>query len=231
MLSPWSKNKERKFKRLYPTTPDDELAKMLKMSHGMIIKKADELNLEKADQEEEWTPSDDLILTSGFELTSNDSLSHVLDKNKASIEHRAYQMGLRKDTNYYDIDPDDNRYVELWEQWWKESNKKKSKKHYLTGKALHYIFPMYRIEEEMPIGNLWLDWAVPQLNLAFEVQGEQHLEFNDHFYDTKFDFERAKDRDMEKDQMCESSGIALIHLYPDEGFSINLLRQKIEDVT
>ena len=57
---------------------------------------------------------------------------------------------------------------------------------------------------------LYLDIYLPTLNVAIEVDGEQHSERNDFFHKDRQAFLRAKFRDEQKKEWCELNDIKLI---------------------
>jgi very-short-patch-repair endonuclease len=79
------------------------------------------------------------------------------------------------------------------------------------------LFGNHRVAREHPIGErLRLDFYIKNLNLAYEVQGIQHTEFNGFHYDSKEAFAAAKLRDKRKVELCMELGITLVHLTYDE---------------
>ncbi|MCM8767936.1 MAG: hypothetical protein NC921_04040 [Candidatus Omnitrophica bacterium] len=73
---------------------------------------------------------------------------------------------------------------------------------------LHYYIPTIGLE---------VDMAIPELSLAFEVQGEQHRD-PEHFFNTRkrFKFLSQKERDKYLKEMLEINGWKLIELYPED---------------
>lgn len=71
--------------------------------------------------------------------------------------------------------------------------------------------------EEVPIpgSQLKLDFFIPQLNTAIEVQGQQHTEFNNHFYKDKIAFRRAQLNDQTKKAWCKQHGLIFVELNYD----------------
>ena len=91
----------------------------------------------------------------------------------------------------------------------------KSKGQYHLGCRIASIYPKMTILEEfsIPGSRLRLDFYMPQLNLAFEFQGEQHDEYNAFFHGDKKGFEKSQARDEKKERWCELNGIKLIKVY------------------
>lgn len=59
---------------------------------------------------------------------------------------------------------------------------------------------------------LELDFYIPMLNVAIEVQGEQHYRFVEFFHRDYGDFERRKRYDQRKRQVCQQRGIELVEI-------------------
>lgn len=81
-------------------------------------------------------------------------------------------------------------------------------------------FGEYRVEEnirpEWLISDngtrLELDFYIPGLKAAIEVQGEQHYIFTPHFHNTYSDFLRRLDYDRQKKKLCIDNGIIFIEV-------------------
>lgn len=94
----------------------------------------------------------------------------------------------------------------------------RSKKQYKVGQILKARYPLDPILEDITIPGtrLSLDFFLPQRNLAVEVQGEQHNEFNPFFHDTKSDFHAQQNRDLEKRLFCELNNITLLEFTSED---------------
>lgn len=227
----FSKNMERKFAKLYPYNTDEEVARIMKLPYSFVQRKAEELGLEKEEPaKRDWTAEEVKWINTVYPYTSNQTIAHELGAGKWQIEHIAYRMELRKTKEYYDVEPDNNDLVEHWTKIYHEEDIHCSLGHFLTGKILKYIFPHQKIVDEVPIGKLWIDWLMPHLNIACEVHGQQHLEFNSHFHSTMYDFVKGQENDWSKSEMLESQNISLFVIYHDEKISINLIRKKLEEI-
>lgn len=92
--------------------------------------------------------------------------------------------------------------------------KKRSSYHLAAMKLIKSIYPMDNILEEVsvPGERLFLDIFLPVRRLVIEVNGQQHYEFNSHFYDDKLDFGAAQGRDKRKQEWCEINEIELVVL-------------------
>jgi hypothetical protein len=82
-------------------------------------------------------------------------------------------------------------------------------------------FPNYPLYEEVTLpgsstprrkSSLYLDFYVPQLELAVEVHGRQHYEYVAHFHKTRADFRKSLQRDRDKEEWCQINEISLIVL-------------------
>lgn len=93
------------------------------------------------------------------------------------------------------------------------------------------LYPNQRVELEHNVvsnGALFLDIYLPRLKIAFEYDGQQHFEYNEHFHGNKENFLKARRRDNEKDDQCEQQGITLIRVAYNEQMSKELVLGKLE---
>ena len=83
---------------------------------------------------------------------------------------------------------------------------------------LHYYIPDIELE---------VDIAIPDLMLAFEIQGEQHRD-PDHFFhkNKRWGFQEQKDRDKYLREMLETNGWTLIELW-EEDLEVEIVKEKI----
>lgn len=89
------------------------------------------------------------------------------------------------------------------------------------GNLLDKTFPELTITENFrpdwllcsSLTKLELDFYIAELQIAFEIQGRQHLEFVPFFHKTLHDFERQKERDIEKKNLCYGHGVSLIEIF------------------
>ena len=83
---------------------------------------------------------------------------------------------------------------------------------------LHYYIPDIELE---------VDIAIPDLMLAFEIQGEQHRD-PDHFFhkNKRWGFQEQKDRDNYLREMLETNGWTLIELW-EEDLEVEIVKEKI----
>lgn len=78
---------------------------------------------------------------------------------------------------------------------------------------LKHTFPAFPIEEEKRIGyGLRLDFYIPGLYTAFEVDGDPHNEAVGLFHGGEKGYQKAVDRDRKKEEWCEQNNILLIRV-------------------
>lgn len=71
-----------------------------------------------------------------------------------------------------------------------------------------------------------LDIYYPNLNIAFEFDGSQHIQYNTFFFKNKGQFADMQSRDRLKDKICRERGITLIRVNYTEKITVELLKQK-----
>jgi hypothetical protein len=95
----------------------------------------------------------------------------------------------------------------------------KSAGHLLARKLLKELYPGEWILEEVPAkidkSTLFVDFIIKRHRIVVEVQGQQHIEFNEFFHKTKEAFRDSQTRDRKKIEWCEINHLTLIQLpYP-----------------
>ena len=93
--------------------------------------------------------------------------------------------------------------------------------HQLCRGLLKEKYPTVPVLEEVsfPVRTkktLYFDFYIPMLNMAIEVQGEQHFKFVKHFHRTKMAFAKQRKNDQEKRDWCYLNRISLVELRHDE---------------
>lgn len=73
-----------------------------------------------------------------------------------------------------------------------------------------------------------IDVFLPDLNLGFEYDGEQHHVYPNWLHKTEEEFQEQQRRDRAKDQMAKEKGIALIRIRYDEDLTAGLLHERIQ---
>ena len=103
--------------------------------------------------------------------------------------------------------------------------RKRSKFHVRARKLLKTIYHSYRILEEVKLpgsteshrkGVLYLDFYIPLIKTCIEFHGEQHYKFIGHYHGNRFNFIKAKQRDMSKKEWCELNNITHLELKFDQ---------------
>jgi hypothetical protein len=93
------------------------------------------------------------------------------------------------------------------------------------------LFNLYEILQEFHIGDRQrLDIFIPELNLAFEFDGEQHFKKIAYFHMTDNDLSHIQYLDELKDKKCLEYGISLIRIRFDEELNSNLVLSKIKKI-
>lgn len=96
-----------------------------------------------------------------------------------------------------------------------------SKLQIIVGDLLDKAFPQFTIRENyrpywLASSNntiLELDFYIEELKVAFEIQGDQHFKFIPFFHGTQEKFEKSKQYDAEKSELCAGSNVRLIEIF------------------
>jgi hypothetical protein len=81
-----------------------------------------------------------------------------------------------------------------------------------------------------PIGTrLELDIFMPEISTAIEIQGAQHFSFTSFFHKSYSDFEKQKEYDNEKRNLCYGKGIKLIEICSEKDADIFVQSIEVED--
>jgi very-short-patch-repair endonuclease len=95
-------------------------------------------------------------------------------------------------------------------------------------KLLRLLFPLQKIEQNYYVkyrgGRFYIDFYLPLLGLAIEVDGKQHYERVKHFHRTTFDFQASLYRDRRKEEWAIENGIVLIRLTEEELRNLDMER-------
>lgn len=112
------------------------------------------------------------------------------------------------DISYNDLS---KKISSLGLSWIKEQKKKSSRGQSALTHVMKKLLPGQKIVNEHHIGDrLKLDVYCPSYKIAAEFHGRQHFYYTQRFYESKYDFEQALERDKKKTQKCEELGIVLI---------------------
>ncbi len=90
----------------------------------------------------------------------------------------------------------------------------KSNFQYKVGLQLRKLYPRYVVAEEfsIPGTRFKIDFFLPALLLAIEVDGKQHGEYIPFFHNSRLNFQRSLERDKEKEMWCKINNINLIRI-------------------
>lgn len=90
----------------------------------------------------------------------------------------------------------------------------KSKCQYNIGQVLRGVFPSDIILEEfyVPAEGIYIDFFIPRIKLAVEINGAQHDKYTPFFHGTKTGFTEAKNRDKKKAEWCRLNDIIQLTL-------------------
>ena len=95
--------------------------------------------------------------------------------------------------------------------WLKNSKKKMSRGQTALTAIMQKLLPGEKIINEFHIGDrLKLDVYCPSYQIAAEYHGRQHFFYTQRFFDSKYEFEEALQRDIKKMEFCKQNGIALV---------------------
>lgn len=122
-----------------------------------------------------------------------------LSINKIAIELNVHPAEVNKKIN------------QLGLNWLKNSRKKMSRGQTALTMIMQKLLPGEEIINEYHIGDkLKLDVYCPSYKIAAEYHGRQHFYYTGRFFESKYEFEEAKKRDIKKVQWCKDNGIALV---------------------
>lgn len=95
--------------------------------------------------------------------------------------------------------------------WLKDSRKKMSRGQTALTLIMKKLIPGEKIVNEFHIGDkMKLDVYCPSYRIAAEYHGRQHFFYTQRFFESKYEFEEALERDSKKMEWCSQNGIALI---------------------
>jgi len=102
-------------------------------------------------------------------------------------------------------------------------------------KVLKQIFPFFTITPEHYVNykntRLYFDFWVRELNIFFEVQGQQHQEFNKHFHGDIEGFRSSKKRDNLKKEWIEKYDHHLVEIFPNDRLEkYNIMRKIYKEI-
>jgi hypothetical protein len=95
--------------------------------------------------------------------------------------------------------------------WLKGGKKKMSRGQTALTSIMKKLLPGQKIINEFHIGNkMKLDVYCPSYQVAAEYHGRQHFFYTQRFFDSKYEFEEAIERDRVKLDWCNENGVALV---------------------
>jgi len=95
--------------------------------------------------------------------------------------------------------------------WLKGGKKKMSRGQTALTSIMKKLLPGQKIINEFHIGNkMKLDVYCPNYQVAAEYHGRQHFFYTQRFFDSKYEFEEAIERDRVKLDWCNENGVALV---------------------
>jgi very-short-patch-repair endonuclease len=102
------------------------------------------------------------------------------------------------------------------------------------GRLLEEIFPHRTIKRQFPIklgwNTIFVDFYLPGIGLAFEVDGKQHDNYVPFFHKNKREFLKSKERDYQKEQHLKHQHHAeLIRFKAGEQITKEILLEKISE--
>jgi hypothetical protein len=155
------------------------------------------------------------------------------DKELATIEY----MADSGEYTYYEIAKEvKSTYKQVsalcyYNKWNKNVKKSSSVGEEILADLLAQYFPDKEILSQFYIDHgQRLDFFIPELNLAWEFDGEQHSTFVESFHGTLESFEHGKELDRVKELKCQSLGITLVRIDFKEDLSIETIEKKFKDV-
>ena len=129
----------------------------------------------------------DLLFDTSLSISQ---IAKELDVNLAEVNKKINQLGL---------------------SWLKNSRKKMSRGQTALTALMQKLLPGEEIINEYHMGDkMKLDVYCPSYAIAAEYHGRQHFYYTSRFFESKYEFEEAKKRDIKKVEWCKDNGIALI---------------------
>jgi hypothetical protein len=118
----------------------------------------------------------------------------------------------------------ENKIINLIEkkQWQKEQ---------FLGSILYKLYPSIYIKrhDRKKLNGLELDYYIPELQIAFEYDGEQHFDKNLCENIFQSNFEELQKRDRKKNIKCRDLGIKLIRIKYDEPLTLRHIKKKLKE--
>jgi hypothetical protein len=233
----WSEIDLSYLKKYYSSTPNPELSVVLHRSIDAIQLKAASIGLKK---DSFWTIEEENELKSMKAAgISYKDMAEILNKTISSVHNKLIWLGLTADIRRWTDDElemvelmsKDKKYtyVEIARQvkatpeqimglcnyrgWNRGVKQTKSRGEEELNYLLEDFFSDHNIIPQFYLGEgLKLDFFIPELNLAWEYDGEQHFEFSEKFHRSEKDFLHQQYLDSRKNALCDELGITLIRV-------------------
>lgn len=153
-----------------------------------------------------------------------DEIKHLVFNTNLSINDIAEELSLSSDSVFEIIEKNG------WD-WVRKTGAKLSRGHSRLMYILTELMPRVDIVTEHPIGqNLFLDIFVPVYNLGIEYHGRQHFEFVQHYHGDLNGFEKSKERDAEKQRICNLKSIALVTFTYQDELTVDVVYNRVIDI-
>jgi very-short-patch-repair endonuclease len=95
--------------------------------------------------------------------------------------------------------------------WIKDTRKKYSRGQAALTAIMQKILVGEKVVNEFVIiDNMRLDVYCERYKIAAEYHGRQHFYYTSRFFESRYEFEQAQDRDIKKVEYCKENGISLI---------------------
>ncbi len=96
-------------------------------------------------------------------------------------------------------------------------------------KIIKELYPEYEVKkhDRTTLNGLEIDCYIPELKLGFEYNGKQHYEHVEIFHKTIEDFEKQKERDIEKMKRAKEKGIKIVVIRFDEAVTKEVIEAKL----
>jgi len=98
-----------------------------------------------------------------------------------------------------------------------------------VGEILEALFPGLDIYTDFPIEGMFIDFFVPSIMLAVEVDGEQHEKFNKFFHKSGGGFVRHIKRDEQKNEFCRLNDITLVRIPQGDALNDDLVIERLRN--
>ena len=138
------------------------------------------------------------------ELDNTELMIDLLFETSISVSDIAKEVG-------WPISKVNQKINQLGLSWLKNSRKKMSRGQTALTLIMKKLLPGEEIINEFYLDDkLRLDVYCPGYKLAAEYHGRQHFYYTSRFYESKYDFIDAQNRDEKKIELCKKNGIALV---------------------